>query len=150
MDELRRSPVILNAARGPITSTGALLSGLRSGKISAAGIDCWENEPGISTELLEACGVATPHIAGYSRQGKIRATAMAVDAVSRRFGFTPAPLTEEVPGPAPRSIELDRLNYDILADTALLRAAAGELPASFESLRNGYRLRPEAGYSPEA
>lgn len=150
VDGLRRSPVILNAARGPITSTGALLSGLRSGKISAAGIDCWENEPGISTELLEACGVATPHIAGYSRQGKIRATAMAVDAVSRRFGFTPAPLTEEVPGPAPRSIELDRLNYDILADTALLRAAAGELPASFESLRNGYRLRPEAGYSPEA
>ena len=140
---LKRRPIILNAARGPITATVDLVDGLDSGFIGGLGIDCWEGEPSIDLDLLDKAKVATPHIAGYSIQGKIRATAMVVDALSRYFGVTPAPLTVDVPGPAPMSVSAADITYDILADTALLRAAVPSLPASFEQLRNNYRLREE-------
>ncbi len=140
---LKRRPIILNAARGPITATVDLVDGLDSGFIGGLGIDCWEGEPSIDLDLLNRAKVATPHIAGYSVQGKIRATAMVVDALSRYFGVTPAPLTVDVPGPAPMSVSAADITYDIFADTALLRAAVPSLPASFEQLRNNYRLREE-------
>ncbi|MDE6495764.1 MAG: 4-phosphoerythronate dehydrogenase [Duncaniella sp.] len=140
---LKRRPVILNAARGPITATVDLVNGLDSGFIGGLGIDCWEGEPSIDLDLLNRAKVATPHIAGYSIQGKIRATAMVVDALSRHFGVTPAPLTVDVPGPAPLAVSAADITYDILADTSLLRAAVPSLPASFEQLRNNYCLRQE-------
>ena len=142
---LKQRPLILNAARGAVTRTVDLIDGIDSGSIGAIGIDCWEGEPSINLELLKRAQVATPHIAGYSVQGKIRATAMAVDAVARHLGIKPARLEVPVPGPHPAAVAPEEISYDIMADTATLRAVACDLPASFETLRNNYNLRPEPG-----
>ena len=137
---LRRKPLILNAARGPVTDTRALIEGLDSGLIGAVGIDCWEGEPAIDPILLERAYIATPHIAGYSRQGKIRASEMVLDALSQHLGLT-TPLRADAPSipPVPDTITEEMISYDILADTEALKSA----PADFEALRNNYHLREE-------
>ena len=141
---LRRTPLLLNAARGPVTDTRALISGLRSGAVGAVGIDCWEGEPDISPELLGLATFATPHIAGDSRQGTLRATRMVLDALSAHLGLH-EPLQADAPAilPVPASVTPAMLTYDILADTRSLRTS----PASFESLRNDYHLREEPAYT---
>lgn len=138
---LERRPTVINSARGAVVDNKALVAALASGKAGHAVIDCWENEPAISRELLRDAFIATPHIAGYSRQGKIRATAMAVEAVGRRFGLKPGPLGAEVPPAAPETVDAQSIlsTYDPLADTAALRAN----PELFEDLRNHYALREE-------
>lgn len=137
---LRRRPAIFNAARGAIVDTSALVEALDKGLAGAAAIDCWENEPNISAALLERAAVATPHIAGYSRQGKVRASIMAADALRRYLGMAPTGAAESVHR-VPETVSLAEAaaSYDIAADTALLRARTAE----FEALRNGYRLREE-------
>lgn len=137
----RPRPIIINSARGPITDTAALLNAINDGRVGRAIIDCWENEPEISRELLEKAFIATPHIAGYSREGKIRATKMAMDAVARHFGFSLREMDETVPAGARESIDAEMIaaSYDPLADTAELRAD----PSRFEELRNHYNLRAE-------
>ncbi|TGG39794.1 4-phosphoerythronate dehydrogenase [Duncaniella freteri] len=140
ISNLKRRPLILNAARGPVTDTLALINGLESGKISALGIDCWEGEPNINLQLLEQALIATPHIAGYSRQGKIRASQMVLDELSHHLRLD-IPLSADAPSvaPVPHRIIPDMLNYDILEDTRILKSS----PSLFESLRNNYHLREE-------
>lgn len=141
---LRRAPIVINSARGPITDTLALNAALRSGKISKAIIDCWEGEPDIDRTLLESASVATPHIAGYSLQGKMRATAMAATAIAHTLGLKISPeLPHGFPseGAARPSLKDITASYDPMADTSALRANPGE----FERLRNGYALRSEVG-----
>ncbi|MDE5723953.1 MAG: 4-phosphoerythronate dehydrogenase [Paramuribaculum sp.] len=138
---MTRRPVIINSARGPVADNDALIRALQRGAISNAVIDCWENEPEISRTLLEMAAVATPHIAGYSRQGKIRATQMAVDAFTTHFGLPATEWSEKMADGAKATItpRLIAESYDPLADTAMLRND----PASFERLRNHYNLREE-------
>ena len=140
LSKLGRKPVIINAARGAVVDNRALLAALESGAVSGAVIDCWEEEPDIDRRLLDRCEIATPHIAGYSREGKIRATVMAVEAVCDHFGF-PYPLWDEKPGPVPETVTAEAVmsSYDIMADTAALKSA----PENFETLRNSYNFRPE-------
>lgn len=140
VSELHRHPLIINAARGAVVDNRALSLALESGIVSGAVIDCWENEPDIDRTLLDRCAIATPHIAGYSREGKIRATIMAVDAICDYFGFS-KPEWAERPGVVPATVTPDAVieSYDIMADTAALKAA----PSSFETLRNTYNFRSE-------
>lgn len=141
---LCRRPVIVNAARGAVVDTGALLGAMDAGRVGHAVIDCWEGEPELSASLLERASVATPHIAGYSVEGKRRATAAAAAAVARVLG-----LEVEIAGVGMPSIDgavtWDAItaSYDPMTDTRLLR----ESPGCFEQLRNGYALRHEVGYS---
>lgn len=140
-DSLRRSPLIINSARGPVVDNAALVEALDAGKVADAVVDCWEGEPAISPALLSRAFIATPHIAGYSREGKIRATAMALDALTRHFSL-PAVAPSETVGfdtPLHPSATSILASYDPLADTAALRSA----PAAFEQLRNRYHYRPE-------
>lgn len=120
--------LIINAARGPVADTKALIAASQT-----LAIDCWEGEPEINLDLLAKAAVATPHIAGYSLEGKQRATAMALRAIDPSIDLPVAPVAE-----APTLAEIAR-SYDPLADTAALKAA----PDAFESLRNTYALRPE-------
>lgn len=139
--KLRRRPMIINSARGPITDTTALKQALADGSVSHAVIDCWEGEPCIDPELLQSASIATPHIAGYSRQGKIRATAMAVKAVADHFSL-PVPHMEQSvrPGAAEHvTAEKIKASYDPMTDTEALRLH----PENFEALRNHYDLREE-------
>lgn len=143
LDKLKRKPMLINSARGPVTDTKALVDAVRSGQVSDIAIDCWEGEPDISRELLELAMTATPHIAGYSRQGKIRATAMAVEALCRHFGLPVVKPSEPVPADIPHAPTLEMItqSYSPQADTEALRRS----PDDFESLRNHYIYRDEPG-----
>lgn len=154
VDSLRRAPLVINAARGPVTDSDALLYGLRTGKISAVAIDCWEGEPAINHELLELAAIATPHIAGYSIEGKTRASQMVLDSLGQYLKSHQALIPEikarelhtllkaDAPAlhPIPDTITAGQIDYPtILSDTATLKAD----PSRFETLRNTYPLRPE-------
>ncbi len=135
-DGLARCRLILDAARGPIADNAALLNW--HGDV---GLDCWENEPDISPALLEKAIVATPHIAGYSTEGKQRGTAMMLAALNDFYGWEiPIPMiASRATGAAQVTLEGIAASYDILADSAALKAN----PAAFESLRNHYTYRHE-------
>ena len=136
LNGLSRCRLIMNAARGPIADNAALL-----GWHGDIALDCWENEPAISLPLLDRCVVATPHIAGYSREGKQRGTAMMLEALNEFYGWDIPIPTIDAPATGAAQVTLDGIaaSYDIMADTAALKAA----PANFESLRNTYPLRQE-------
>lgn len=141
LSEMKPHAVVLNSSRGPVVDNRALLqSGL------ACCLDVWEGEPSLDARLLDRALLATPHIAGYSEQGKAMATAMAVAAVARTFGL---PLAGWYPADAapstPRPISWDELRatlraaYDIEAESRRLKASPGD----FEPLRDNYRYRRE-------
>ena len=136
LDGLSRCRLILNAARGPIVDNTALLDW--HGDI---GLDCWENEPNISRDLLEKCIVATPHIAGYSREGKQRGSAMMLEALNDYYSWDIPVPTVASPATGAAQVTLDGIaaSYDILADTARLKTE----PAAFEYQRNHYPHRKE-------
>lgn len=133
-ESLRRKPVIINAARGPVIDTPALLHAIDKGFVSDVVIDCWEGEPvNINRYLLDAATIATPHIAGYSSQGKQRATAMAVHAIDPSI-ILPTPSVAQAP-----TLQSIIDSYNPLTDTGPLKSA----PADFENLRNNYNYRNE-------
>lgn len=142
-EDLRRKPMIINAARGPVVDTTALLDAMYRGLVGRVAIDCWEGEPEINLQLLEKVFIATPHIAGYSHQGKVRATKMAVDAVAAKLGLTANAMPEIVPSGAATEVDAHSiaLSYNPLIDTDNLRSN----PNDFEALRNHYNLRNEVG-----
>lgn len=88
IDKNGRKPLVINAARGGIINESVLLQHLRKGSISGCIIDCWENEPNISKELSDAAFISTPHIAGYSIQGKYNATKQIVEQLRNFFNIT--------------------------------------------------------------
>ena len=137
---LTRRPIIINSARGPITDTAALLYAIDNNLTGPVVIDCWEGEPEINKRLLAETAYATPHIAGYSIEGKQRASLMVAKALACHFGlpFNPA---IPMPGNAPETMPADSIlaSYDPAVDTLNLR----EHPENFEMLRNKYPLRPE-------
>lgn len=139
-NSLAKCPVIVNSARGPVVDNNALVEALDSKRVSAAVIDCWEGEPSVSGGLLARAAVATPHIAGYSLNGKIRATVMVVNALCRHFGIERR-MEMSVPEGAADFVTAEAIarSYDPMADTEALRSD----PSSFERLRNSYHLRPE-------
>lgn len=80
-ESVRKRPVIINTSRGEVIDTEAILDALNKGLISEAVIDVWENEPNINLELLKRVFVGTPHIAGYSADGKLNATTMTLKSL---------------------------------------------------------------------
>lgn len=145
-DGMRPGAVIINSARGPIVNTDELIEAMESGRIRHAVIDCWEGEPAVSQKLLRLATVATPHIAGYSLNGKIRATSMAVNALCEFFG-TDYRMDAGVPAGAAEKVTARAIaeSYNPMIDTVALKNVAGtsDFAAHFESMRNHYNLRPE-------
>ncbi len=140
---LQKKPLIINTARGAVIDNKALLKALDSGLVGKAAIDCWEGEPEISLELLHKAFVATPHIAGYTRSGKARASQIALEAICRHFGLSGLSIDEPVAPYAPDNLTTQEIaeSYDPIADSEPLRRD----PGAFETLRNTYVLRPEGG-----
>lgn len=148
---MRPGAFFINAARGEIVDENALFRARP--KLGALVLDTWCNEPDVNANLLEVCDIATPHIAGYSYQGKQNGTAMAVQAVARHFGiepllhFRPA-LEDEALKPMGISLQgktqgeiaaVLQYNYPIFTDDFLFRTH----PDSFEKLRSEYNYRRE-------
>ena len=88
LHKLTKDCVLVNAARGPVVDNQALLNALESRPDLVVFLDTWENEPGISRELLDRVALATPHIAGYSVEGRLRGTQMILDAACAHFSLT--------------------------------------------------------------
>lgn len=151
---LRKKPLIINSCRGEVFNSEDVFNTIKSGNVSGAIIDCWENEPEIKLELLKAVDFGTPHIAGYSKDGKANGTKMSVQAVSKFFNlglddWQP----EKVELPENSVIEIDgnqRREYSILAEAILSTynienddEALREKPNNFEKLRGDYPVRRE-------
>lgn len=86
-NSIKSTTIIINSSRGDIIDNNALKKALKKKKLKGAVLDVWENEPTIDQELLDLVDYATPHIAGYSADGKANGTAMSVQAISDFFGF---------------------------------------------------------------
>jgi len=86
IERLNPGTLLVNASRGGVIEGPALLANLQTGQIHAA-LDVWPYEPYISPELLELASVATPHVAGYSREGKLAGTRMIYTSFCETFGI---------------------------------------------------------------
>ncbi len=138
---LRRAPIMVNTARGEIFDTEAVIAAKDAGLIGPLVVDCWESEPRIDTDLLARCAVATPHIAGYSREGKIRASQTVLDAVTTFYMLPRVTIDAPIPAAPPRTVTIDALldSFDPMPLTEALKAS----PDTFEAQRNTYPLRHE-------
>lgn len=141
----------INAARGEVVCDDALKAAIP--KLGPVIIDTWNHEPDIDLDLMEKVAIATPHIAGYSYQGKQNGTAAAVRAVAHYFGITE--LYEFFPKtdlPENEAVKLDlkdlnqgeiasvlQYNYPIFTDDFMLRLN----PENFDKLRSEYNYRRE-------
>ena len=154
--------IFINTSRGGVADTVALKEAILERRISHAVLDVWENEPAIDTELLSISTLGTPHIAGYSLDGKINGLLMIRQAVCNHFSlqsmWDPATLaalpmgnTVGIPAGTPRPEEvlhhIVKHCYDISADDAALRRLLNDAPdersRSFSRLRSGYGVRRE-------
>ena len=154
LQNLSKRPLLINSCRGEVFDTEAIYNALEANDISGVILDCWENEPEIDLELLNLAEFGTPHIAGYSKDGKANGTKMSVQAVSRFFNlgidnWQP----KDVELPASTVVEIDgnqRREYSILAEAVLSTydietddEALREAPHQFEKLRGNYPVRRE-------
>ena len=148
---MKQGAFFINASRGEVVDEQALIEARP--KLGPVIIDTWNNEPDINRELLDLTDIATPHIAGYSFQGKQNGTASAVRAVARYFGiiglfhFFP---TCDLPEHQPIKLQLAgktqgeitavfQYNYPIFTDDFMFRMN----PANFEKMRSEYQYRRE-------
>lgn len=143
LGNLGKCSLLINSARGPIVETEALLKHLRTNDNLSVAIDCWEGEPNINPDLLQRAFIATPHIAGYSAEGKKRGTAMVIEQLNAHFGWNAVPqsVADCTPTTGARNASLSRIaaSYNPLTDTEALRTN----PQDFEAIRNHYALRHE-------
>ena len=143
---LKKRPIIINTSRGAVVDNTDVLQALKDGIIRDAIIDTWENEPNINQELLNLIYIGTPHIAGYSADGKANATRMALTALCNHFHLpvtfqirVPQLPKEELPKPNLTETERALALYNPHTDSLKLKSH----PTMFEELRGNYPLRRE-------
>ncbi|MBD2792300.1 4-phosphoerythronate dehydrogenase PdxB [Xenorhabdus szentirmaii] len=151
--------ILINASRGEVVDNQALLSILQNGKESGKKLrvvlDVWEPEPNLSLPLLDLVDIGTPHIAGYTLEGKARGTTQVFEAYCEFLGqprktalseLLPTPDFSQIVlhGEVTQSIlkRLMHLVYDVRRDDAPLRQVAGQ-EGAFDRLRKEYPERRE-------
>jgi len=155
-DLMKKGAWFINTSRGEVADTTAILDAIHNKQIGGTVLDVWEDEPDINPELLELSDIATPHIAGYSADGKANGTALSVQAISNFFGFGLGDwYPDNIPLPANFNAsftcrnkkrqdifrELSLLSYNIMQDSDTLK----KNPQTFERQRENYPLRREPG-----
>ena len=159
LQQLTKECVLVNAARGPVIDNAALLEILDHRPDLTLFLDTWENEPQVSRELLQKVDLATPHIAGYGVEGRLRGTQMILDAAAQYFGLDSNWRMESLlPEPIELNIEpsssdlafwqqLFASHHDIWQDHDALTQSAQmsneEFASHFDSLRRIYPDRFE-------
>lgn len=163
LNKMPADGILINTARGPVVDNKALLLHLKNNPAFNAVLDVWEFEPQVDLELMQACALTTPHIAGYSLDGKLKGTSMVYEALCQ---FLDQTATLKLPQLMPRSplkkisfsIEADeiwalntaiRACYDVRSDSArfcvAMRGAEGpeDMAQRFDLLRKNYPVRRE-------
>jgi erythronate-4-phosphate dehydrogenase len=134
-----------NAGRGEVVDEQALHRALDTERLGAAILDVWEHEPRIDARLLQRADVATPHIAGYSLEGKLNGTSLVYGAACQFFGAQPSWRAEDAaPAPTVPAITLVQAGRDDEAVLADAVCAVYPLRRDDESLRETATLDPEA------
>ena len=152
---LRADQILINTSRGEVVDGNALKEALKNKSIMTAALDVWENEPAIDPELLSLLFTGTPHIAGYSQDGKANGTMVCIQTMAKYLDLPltdwevseipqpqePAEFTLNAEGRKPQEVLADAIlhTYDIRQDAALLLSDVD----SFEKLRSSYRIRRE-------
>ncbi|MBI2418436.1 MAG: 4-phosphoerythronate dehydrogenase [Ignavibacteriales bacterium] len=156
--------LLLNASRGEVVSGDALKKTIVSNKLLTV-LDVWEHEPSIDSGVLLSVNLASPHIAGYTYEGKVNGTVMMYEAFKKFTALSGLPGAREIIAPLieparnttisidikqPVSSVLHKICshiYDIDEDTRMLKSSAAMAPkargAYFDSLRKDYKLRRE-------
>jgi len=154
--------VLVNASRGSVVDTGALKTAIRAERFRAVVLDVWENEPLIDTELLQMVDIGTPHIAGYSLDGKIAGMIMIYGAACKHFSleqkfgiedFLPEPAVPKLRVSQNIRSEQEAISsavqkvYNVDRDDARLRRISDmprqERGTHFDGLRKNYPVRRE-------
>ncbi|MBE9488641.1 MAG: 4-phosphoerythronate dehydrogenase [Bacteroidetes bacterium] len=143
---LKKGAIFINASRGEIVVDEDLIEGINNKTISYAVIDVWNKEPNINKTLLNLATIVTPHIAGYSIQGKANGTSAVINSLAEYFNIDS--LKKWYPEIKHKKSDilsgkeiLEQIdqNYDVSTDDKKLR----ENPELFEELRNKYDYRDE-------
>ncbi len=145
ISKMKDGAVLINSSRGAVADNQAVLAALNNNKLLTAVLDVWENEPDINRELLNRVYVGTPHIAGYSVDGKANATMQIVRSLSKFFNLgldNWIPDTRQYPGV---SLNYDQMNdyklvlrsYNVMYDSIKLKTS----PEKFEYFRENYPTR---------
>lgn len=156
---LRPNVLLINACRGEVVDSEALVAARQSGRISWMVLDVWDPEPGLPETLLAAADLGTAHIAGHSVEGKVNGTRQIREAFVTWAGLAvppwdPTPLLPPPEHPVVQLPEGDfetrlrhavRACYDIRRDDALLRGETPDRARLFTQLRRTYRDRREFG-----
>lgn len=161
-EKVKPGCLFINSARGAVVETDALKQAIAAGVVSQAVIDTWEGEPAYRHDLLPMMDLATPHIAGYSFEGRVNGTVNVYREACRFLGveadwtpeaLLPEPVVPEVhieaAGRTDEAVlwEAVRQVYDIEADDARMRETAvddsAERASSFDALRKHYPVRRE-------
>lgn len=149
--KMKRGAFFINTARGGIIVEQDLVNAIP--RLGPTVIDTWADEPFVNRTLLHLCDIATPHVAGYSYQGKQYGTAYAVRTVARFFGISS--LYEYFPETTVKDLEAVKINlrgmtqgqiastiqynYPIFTDDFMFRMN----PDRFIQLRKDYQYRRE-------
>ncbi len=162
LEKIKPNTILINTSRGAVVDNKALKNTIKSGKLLATCLDVWENEPNIDTDLLKIVDIGTPHIAGYSLDGKIKGTEMIYQSVCKFLNIKPiwSPHSTSLPLPTPtieiyqhytpiENLLFDKLSlvYDIESDDKQLRKILDLPPVErgkyFDKLRKQYPVRRE-------
>jgi len=159
--QLKGRAVLINTSRGAVHETAALKAAVGARHLGAVILDVWENEPNVDPDLLAGVDLATPHVAGYSYDGKVNGTRMIMEAFCRHFGlqrrWDPLPLMPPPNRPCvrvPAGVSVDEAlrlaitaAYGIQADDRrlreMLKVPESDRGAYFKSLRRNYPVRRE-------
>lgn len=160
--KMKKDSILLNSSRGSVVKTSALKNALVEKYLSGCVLDVWEGEPNIDIDLLKLVDLGTPHIAGYSYDGKLKGTQMIHDAVCEYFGVEKkwssrseiSNVVQDLEYISEKGIQNELYNsvkrfYNIEKDDTNLRKAlslslsVSEQGDYFYSLRWHYRIRRE-------
>ena len=158
LNVIRQNAMLINSSRGPVVDNNALLNRLKTERDLFTVLDVWENEPNLNAELLDLVNVGTPHIAGYTLEGKVNGTVVLYDALCE-FAAKPAAWKPVLPAINNKQIEfhagskeeiISKITehvYNIQSDYETLKPAGklaqNERGKFFDSLRKNYTLRRE-------
>ena len=156
---IKENTILINSSRGPVVDNKVLKKRLKKNNNIFTVLDVWEEEPQIDTELLDLVSIATPHIAGYSFEGKVTGTKMVYDALCKNINIKPdwSPRRDIVLN---NTVEiknndyvlkvLEKLfskSYSVMDDDKLMRniknISEADIPEYFDGLRKSYRIRRE-------